>query len=164
MDMKALGVVSGAFCWKVTIDILVVAEEGGLLDTISLAIYVALARAKVPRANALVADGGEPDFELATDEETFKLCVDRVPIIITVAKGRDAQLLIDANEVEASTAESSICVAVNRQQQICSVDQAGGSFAWAQLSSAIALAETISTGVFHGLDESINHDQAAETE
>ncbi|CAN0034976.1 unnamed protein product, partial [Laminaria digitata] len=49
LDLDALGIVDGKFCWVVFVDILVLQADGNLLDASSFAAFTALNTARIPK-------------------------------------------------------------------------------------------------------------------
>ena len=68
LDLSALCLVPGKYCWVVCVDLLVLAADGDPLDACSIAMYVALNCTKIPKVELFAGESGAlEDFEVCGD-------------------------------------------------------------------------------------------------
>jgi len=68
LDLAALCIVPGKYCWVFCVDVLVLAADGDPLDACSVAMYVALNCTKIPKVELFVGESGVlEDFEVCGD-------------------------------------------------------------------------------------------------
>ncbi|VAI88098.1 hypothetical protein VPH35_129618 [Triticum aestivum] len=122
-----LGGKSGAACWDLYIDGLVVSSDGNLLDALAAAIKVALSDTGIPKVNVSLNNetDGEPEVDIS-DEEFLQFDTSGVPVIITLTKvGK--HYIVDATSEEESQMSSAVSVSVNSHGQICGLTKRGGA-------------------------------------
>ncbi|CAN0489578.1 unnamed protein product, partial [Ectocarpus sp. 8 AP-2014] len=97
LDLDALGIVDGKFCWVVFVDILVLQADGNLLDASSFAAYTALNTARIPKVvTPLVGEGGiYDDFEISSeiDDAVAIKGATNVPVCLTMSRNGLVEVL-----------------------------------------------------------------------
>ncbi|CAN0347599.1 unnamed protein product [Ascophyllum nodosum] len=97
LDLDALGIVDGKFCWVVFVDILILQArkeasgfaDGNLLDASSFAAYTALNTARIPKVTPLLGEGGiYDDFEISSeiDDAVAVAGAENVPVCLTMSR------------------------------------------------------------------------------
>eukprot|EP01041_Mallomonas_annulata_P009661 gene9661-20089_t len=89
IDLEALCIIKGKFCWIVHIDILILRQDGNMIDGCSLAAYIALQRTRIPKVDLLEGESGQnEDFELSSGDfvDATPLKLNDVPICVTISK------------------------------------------------------------------------------
>ncbi|KAL3944538.1 MAG: hypothetical protein SGBAC_001406 [Bacillariaceae sp.] len=145
VDPKQLCVVPHHFVWKLHLDVMVLASNGGsLLDACSLGMQAALRNTVLPKLTSEKApDGGRPVLQIDADLQNAVPIPgsEQTPIISTVSllkanaasSGNTAPILIlDATQQEEACAVSQVHVVLDRSNQnqkeplICAIHKAGG--------------------------------------
>ena len=144
VDPKQLCVVAHHFVWKLHLDVMVLASNGGsLLDACSLGIQAALRNTVLPQLTPDAApDGGRPILQIDADLQHAVPIPgsEQAPIISTVSllkpnagSGSTAPILIlDATQQEEACAVSQVHVVLDRSNKnqkeplICAIHKAGG--------------------------------------
>ena len=131
LDWTSLCILPGHRCWVLGLDCVVISDDGGLLDALSLAAKAALADVTLPELCVLAAApaapgeaAGQGDFELG--DATLRLNVAGVPLAVTVSRF-GGSCLVDACAVEAQHADAALWVAVGPQGGVNASGAATGS-------------------------------------
>ena len=115
LDMSALGIQRGKSCWILQVDGLVLADDGNVLDALSMATRAALFDAKIPKVTAVAGPNPDDPAELELDddpEECSRLDVSGVPVIVTLTRvGKHS--IVDATKDEESMRDPRLCVGVD---------------------------------------------------
>ncbi len=126
---RLLEVVPGKVAWCVCVDLVVLGSDGNLEDLCSLAVYAALADARLPKTSLVEAEGGadfavEPEMSSAVPLAAELLLA--LPLRVTLFQV-GALMVADASEQEEHVAACALSVLVNRRGQLCSthIDKAG---------------------------------------
>ena len=132
LDMAALGIQKGKVCWVLQCDCLVLSNDGGVLDALSIAVKAALADCKIPKVTSVAGPNPDDPQELELDddpEECSRLDVTGVPLIVTLYK-IGTKNIIDASADEVECSASGIAVAVDSKKKIRGLTQvtAGGIY------------------------------------
>lgn len=144
VDSKQLCIVSHHYVWKLHLDVMVLASNGGsLLDACSLGIRAALRNTVLPKLTPEAApDGGRPVLQIDADLQHAVPIPgsDHAPIVSTVSllkpnagSGSTSPILIlDATQQEEACAVSHVHVVLDRSNQnekeplICAIHKVGG--------------------------------------
>ena len=155
LDLKALCIIPGKYCWCVSVDLLILAMDGDSLDACSIAMYVALNCTKIPKIELFVGESGNmEDFEVCGDlGEAITLNAIHVPICVSSCK--IAQVMVmDTTGYEQACASSTFAVAVNKKGLCCGFTKSlGGSFSPIDVATAQIHATTAATTIFQWIDE-----------
>lgn len=150
VDRRALCVAPGRCCWRLSIDVAVVAEDGCVVDAASRAARRALRSARLPVAryvgeddDATTTRGGRSsrDDDLLVVESDDPLDAtpvagadERCPLIVTVcllarddADGGALVAVVDARREEEERAVARVSVAVDPTGAVCGVTKLGGA-------------------------------------
>eukprot|EP01100_Stratorugosa_tubuloviscum_P012161 TRINITY_DN5631_c0_g1_i1.p1 TRINITY_DN5631_c0_g1~~TRINITY_DN5631_c0_g1_i1.p1 ORF type:complete len:307 (-),score=131.54 TRINITY_DN5631_c0_g1_i1:114-1034(-) len=132
----------GSNCWVLYVDILVLGNDGNILDSIILAIRAAIHNTKIPNVHfeaGIVA--GDYEIVISGDPNDYwTLSIDTIPVLITISKiGKF--MIVDANKEEEQCADVQICIAVNSNQSVTSIHKLGkGGLLPSSLQEMIAIA------------------------
>jgi len=156
VDLDALCVIPGKFCWTVFIDVVVLQTDCNVLDASTLAIFVALDCTRIPKLQLVPGEsGGMEDFEVVGDlSQATALPVHDVPLLVTV-HWIGSTALLDASAEEIACANGTISVAVDaagccrslHKQKIGAVDVPAIKEAVAMASHAVASLLPVLTGL-----------------
>jgi exosome complex component RRP42 len=153
VDARSLCIREGQFVWRLSIDLLILACDGSLLDVASMAIRTALCRTALPTVTPLAPTTESSDTITNTAGNTRKRgdqdytiqgdisqanppngAKDHCPIVVTVClyhgEGETTQkplLFIDASAQEEACASTRVAVAVDSQGRVCGVHKITGS-------------------------------------
>ncbi len=155
LDLKALCIIPGKYCWCVSVDLLILAMDGDPLDACSVAMYVALNCTKIPKIELFVGESGSmEDFEVCGDlGEAVTLNAIHVPLCISSCKIGQV-MVMDATGSEQACASSIFTVAVDKKGLCCGLTKSlGGHFCPLDVATAQAHANTKATAIFHWIDE-----------
>jgi len=132
LDWAALCVLPGQRCWLLGLDCLVLADDGALLDALSLCAKAALHDVTLPVLEAAPPPpSGEPasaDFELGSALQ--RLDCSRVPLCLTVHRA-GPHCLLDCDGAEARAADAALWLAVRPCGALCGGGVCTGSGALA---------------------------------
>jgi exosome complex RNA-binding protein Rrp42 (RNase PH superfamily) len=144
VDTEKLCVVPNYFVWRLSIDVLVIASNGGsLLDACSRGIHAAVQNTLLPKLTHEPApDGGKPVLQI--DSDIKNACnipgSDKAPVIATISLLKTETtpvLILDATQEEEVCAFSQVHVVLDRssdEPMICALHKAGsGSLPFALL-------------------------------
>lgn len=154
-DFESLLIMKGRFCWRLFIDVLILEDDGNLLDLTTHATWVALNKTKLPRLKAVAAQAGfKDDFFLDSNPtpSTSLKNIDQLPIIVTFSSIGN-KFVIDTTAHEEKSRSGYVSIGVNIKGDICGVFQDGevtcSSF---QLSTLMNHAHSIALSMFKGLN------------
>lgn len=88
IDLEALCIIPGKYCWSVGADIVVFSCDGDFTDVCSIALNVALQHSLVPKYNLVLGESGQyEDFEVCGDfSESIPMPLKFVPVCLTLYK------------------------------------------------------------------------------
>jgi len=153
VPLGSLCIMPSRFAWRIFVDVLVLKNNGGVLDAASFAVWSALDSARLPKLTAVEAQAGfDDDFVLdSSAESATRLDTSRIPINLTLACV-GAHFLFDPTLHEESCGASQLCVAVNQDGQIAGLRQAGsGALSTLRLRELVPQAATAARRIFVGL-------------
>jgi exosome complex component RRP42 len=162
----ALEVVAARWGWRLTVDALVLASDGGLVEAALLAAHAALRSARLPLLRAARGAGAPPPasgtagaVELELDDDPGAAqplpLADTLPLCVALASVRGVQLL-DASGEEEACAASRVRVGLNRAGAVCYIDASGREGAPpAHLGVALGVARAVMPALFAQLDAAL---------
>jgi exosome complex component RRP42 len=153
--LESLCVMKGRFCWRLFIDVLVITDDGNLLDVSTHAMWIALNKTKLPRLKAVAAQAGfKDDFFLDSNPTpSVSLSVEALPVIVTFSRIGN-KFILDATSHEEKCRSGQVSIAVNSVGNICGVFQDGTvTCSQVELMNLMNQAHATSLGVFSGLVE-----------
>lgn len=115
IDRTSLCISPGGFAWDVHVDVLVLKSGGNLLDSISLAMCLALRDTLLPKVHVVEAmEEGEQDQIRVDDrpEIGMPFPLSRLPLCVTVAQLQQ-RFLLDVTWEEELCADAMLCVVVD---------------------------------------------------
>lgn len=117
LNRKSLSIVPGKHCWSIFVDVLILGEDGNVMDAIMLATRAALQRTRLP--GVTVEEGGEATEIVLSDNPSLARAIDvsSLPISVTLSQIGQA-FVVDATIPEEVCTESSLLIAVNRDGEI----------------------------------------------
>ena len=135
VDTEQLCVAPNYFVWKLSVDVLVIASNGGsLLDACSRGIHAAIRNTLLPKLTCEPSpDGGKPILQIDADIKSAYHIPgsEKAPIIATVSilESSSPILILDATREEEACAFAQIHVVLDRssdEPMICALHKAGG--------------------------------------
>lgn len=87
LDLERLCIIPGKAAWALSIDCVVFAGGGGLVDALSVAVRAALADAQIPavRVDEGIEDATAADIEVDHDA-ALRLDVSNLPVVVTASQ------------------------------------------------------------------------------
>ena len=138
--LDKLCVEAGKLVWKVVIDIIVLDNDGNLIDASLLASVAALKHARLPK---LIIEG--ENVEIDREEKVEALPLNRIPTAVTVFKLGDV-LLLDPNLKEEQACDARLTIGMffeNGEAKICALQKGGSkNFTYEEFERALEIAET----------------------
>jgi len=164
----ALEVVARRWGWRLAVDALVLASDGGVAEAALLAAHAALRAARLPAlrvargaeaAAAAAAAGGAGAVELELDDDPGAAAplplADTLPLCVSLHAVRGVALL-DASGEEEACAASRVRVALNRGGGVCFLDSSGREGTPpAELGVALGVARAVVPALFAQLDAAL---------
>jgi len=124
LDYGALCIQPGKKCWVLHVDGLVLNDDGGVLDALSMGMRAALANTDLPAVKVLQeSEDAEVELEV-NDEEAFGLDLSNFPITLTVSKFGQHYAL-DTCRAEELCADAALQVTVNSKGNVMGVAKVG---------------------------------------
>ena len=118
LDLSSLIVQPNVWAWRISIDIVVLLDDGSLLDTAIAAVHAALRATRVPSLRVIKTEGGS-ELELNDDPGAAQMLpfINSLPVTVTLhlLSGRS---IVDATHTEALCAEGTITVGVKSNDSI----------------------------------------------
>ena len=165
---SALVVVAARWGWRLAVDALVLASDGGVVEAALLAAHAALRSARLPAlrvargaeaAAAAAAAGGGGAVELELDDDPGAAVAlpvgDTLPLCVSLHAVRGVALL-DAGGEEEACAASRVRVALNRRGEVCLLSSGGREGAPPEdLGVALAVARAVVPALFAQLDAAL---------
>lgn len=121
IDFTKLCIEAGKKVYMVFIDILVINNDGNLLDAAGLAAIAALKHTKIP---AVIKEGEE--YKIDPDNHAGNLELESTPISITVRKSDNGMMVIDCTQAEERALPARLTIGSKDDGNIASL-QMGGS-------------------------------------
>jgi exosome complex RNA-binding protein Rrp42 (RNase PH superfamily) len=141
VDLERLCVVPNYYVWRLAIDVLVIASNGGsLLDACSRGIHAAIQTTLLPKLTHEAApDGGKPVLQIDSDiKNAYRIPgSDKAPVIATISLLKTSTeakttpvFILDATKEEEACAFAQVRVVLDRSSEeepiICALHKAGG--------------------------------------
>lgn len=152
MDLSGLSIVEGKHCWIIYVDVLILDEDGNLMDAIMLATRAALARTRLP--GVTVEEGGDETEIVLSDDPALAKTISLEPIPVTVTLSQIGQaFVVDASVPEEVCAEASICIAVDKSGNILyTKKQLDGCVDPSRLIDMIHTGQRVASSILESLD------------
>lgn len=124
LDLRQLCILAGKTVWWLSVDALVLNDDGNVLTAISAATLAALRDTRVPKVE-VVTDGGEEEIELDDSPgAAWRLDVGAVPLVLSVSQV-GSRCVVDLTAAEERCCSSAAHVAVNAKGKVCGVSTEG---------------------------------------
>ena len=148
VDLAALVVQPGVWAWRISIDLVVLLDDGSLLDTAVAAAHAALRNARVPALRVIKTEGGA-ELELDDDPGAAQM----LPFALTLPAAVTLHLcggraLVDATAAEAACAEGKVTVGVSPTGGVVFFAAEGKGIAPRELHEAILAAPKLAARIF----------------
>lgn len=134
INLSALCIIPGKFCWTIHIDILVLQSDGNILDPATWAAYMALSLARYPRTELIDGETGTAeDFELSgdlADSLGLPLNPAGLPILFTVAM-IGPSVVLDCTSDELKCSSAAFLLAFDKGGRCCTLRKHCGAVALA---------------------------------
>lgn len=117
INLRDLLIVEGKHCWLVYVDVLILDEDGNMMDAIMLATRAALSRTSLP--GVTIEEGGEETEIVLSDDPALSktINVSSIPLTVTINQlGRS--YLVDATVPEEICSEAAVTMAVDKAGRI----------------------------------------------
>jgi exosome complex component RRP42 len=151
IDLSSLVVQPGVWAWRVSVDIVVYADDGSLLDTAVAAAHAALRAARVPTLRAVKTEGGH-ELELSDDpgSEQALPFAHALPVTVTLlAVG--GRTIVDASAEETACAQGTVSVGVSPAGRVIFLSAQGENFQPSSLHEAILAASKLAPRVYSAI-------------
>eukprot|EP00892_Ulva_mutabilis_P004670 jgi/Ulvmu1/2575/UM014_0026.1 len=155
LDLGSLCIIPGTAVWQLSVDCVVFAAGGGLVDALALAVRAALAAAAVPavKVDDGIEDATAEDIEVDPDAAAvLRLDVSNLPIVVTACQ-LGPQVCLGSTKVEEEAADSFTHVAVNRKGQVCGLVKGGRAMmGFVELQNMIVAAQHAGPSIIASLE------------
>ncbi|CRG95109.1 exosome complex component RRP42, putative [Plasmodium gallinaceum] len=161
INKKKLCILPSKFVWNVDINVMVLNAGGGLLDIISIAIYVALRNTSLPvvhpkkkiEESDVFGDTQNKDYQLEIiDNQETKFPYENIPICISIGEINN-KYIYDMSKIEEELVENIFVVAITSNGKCVAFHKLYGISM--EISSILNIAEN-SSKISHSLFEKIN--------
>ncbi|CRH01688.1 exosome complex component RRP42, putative [Plasmodium relictum] len=161
INKKKLCILSSKFVWSVDINVMVLNAGGGLLDIISIAIYVALKNTSIPvvipkkqiEESDVFNDSKNKDYQLEiVENQETNFPYENVPICISIGEINN-KYIYDMSKIEEELVENIFVVAIASSGKCVAFHKLYGISM--EISSILNIAEN-SSKISHILFEKIN--------
>jgi exosome complex component RRP42 len=161
LDLKALSIVDGKHCWTIFVDVLILGEDGNLMDAILLAVRSALQRTRLPGVN--IEEGGEATEIVLSDDPNQAKAIDvsALPLSVTTNLIGNAYV-VDASIPEEACSNALLLIAVNESGDIVyTKKQASGAFQPGMLADMIQSSQKIAADLFAKAERELSKSMTA---
>ncbi|XP_014229054.1 exosome complex exonuclease RRP42 [Trichogramma pretiosum] len=111
-DLTELCILPSKKCWKLYVDVLILACGGNLFDAVAAAVKAALYSTEIPQVKDAAVDGVEADIFVSDDIfNSVKLDVKNAPLLISLCKIGD-NYVVDPTPEEEVCSSATVVVAV----------------------------------------------------
>ena len=125
VDVEGLCLIAGERVWSLRVDVLVVDDNGNLVDAASIAALSALLRYRRPDASI---SGGVVSLHSMDERQPIALHLHRLPLCTTFALFDGGQLwVVDPTVEEEAVSDGCVSVAVDDFHDVCGVYKMGGA-------------------------------------
>lgn len=135
----------GKYAWKLFVDCLVFAADGGQADAIACGVRAALKQVKLP--TVLVEASGESTSISLDPSKCTTLETRSIPVLVTMAS-IEGVLMVDPTRDELLTADFILAVAVDAESRISAVQTVHGKLAPSLLLEAISVAQQMASAFY----------------
>ena len=125
IDFDALVALPGAWAWHLSVDLVVSASDGGVLDVAAAATAAALRTTRLPKLRAVKTEGGA---ELKLDDnpaafDVLPFC-NSLPVVVTLQHVRGFAL-VDATALEEACSTGAVSVGIGPTDRVCFMSARG---------------------------------------
>lgn len=148
-DLHQLCIVKGKHCWALFVDVLIVEEDGNVLDAAVMAARAALLSTRLPGVS-VEEDTEAESLELSSDPSDAKAlqCSD-LPFLVTLCQIDSINYFVDPTKAEEACALATLSVAVNPAGSICFIQKSsGGSIDLSIFNDMIGVAQSTAASLF----------------
>lgn len=156
LDLSQLCIVPGRHCWLLHVDVLILDEDGNLLDAIVLASRAALARCRLP--GVAVEEGGEETEIVLSDDPALSRLLDTasVPVTVTLCQ-LGASFVADATVSEEACSEAALSLAVDSAGSVLYTKKMlGGSIEPSRLVDMLHSGQRLAASILAALDAELS--------
>eukprot|EP00158_Paraphelidium_tribonemae_P001469 Partr_v1_DN24430_c1_g1_i1_m66589 putative Exosome complex len=127
VDTEGLCILAGKLIWSLTVTVSILADDGNLMDAVSIAAVASLLHFRRPDVT-VVGGGDQVTIHSLEERHPVPLSIHHVPLCVTFAfYGADSNTyVIDPTAGEEAVQLGSITVCMNSQREICNLSKAGG--------------------------------------
>lgn len=156
LDLAQLCIVPGRHCWSLHVDVLILDEDGNLLDAIVLASRAALARCHLP--GVVVEEGGEETEIVLSDDPALSKLLNTISVPVTVTLCQiGATFVADATLSEESCSEAALSFAVDASGSIVYTKKMlGGSVEPSRLTDMLHSGQRLAASIIAALDAELS--------
>lgn len=156
IDLEELGLADGKHCWAVYVDVLILDEDGNIMDAIMLATRAALARTRLP--GVTIEEGGEETEIVLSDDPAAAKRINTAAIPVTVTLSQIGQaFVVDATVPEEVCSEAALLLAVNSEGAILYTKKVlGGSVDPSRLIDMLHNGQRIAASILESLDAELS--------
>ncbi|KAM9030456.1 exosome complex component RRP45 isoform 2-T2 [Ara ararauna] len=124
IDTESLCIVAGQKVWQIRLDMHLLNHDGNIIDAASVAGIVALCHFRRPDVSV---QGEEVTVYTPEERDPVPLSIHHMPICVSFAFFQQGTyLLVDPSEREERVMDGLLVIAMNKHQEICTIDSSGG--------------------------------------
>lgn len=123
VDTEALCVMAAIKVWTIRVDLIVLNNDGNLIDCSSIAAIAGLAHFRRPE---VTVDDEELVIHAIEDRDPLPLSLHHMPICITTAFYEEGKyLLLDPTDIEEKVMDGKLVIGMNKHREICTFQLTG---------------------------------------
>ncbi|KAM9378081.1 exosome complex component RRP45 [Phaethornis superciliosus] len=124
IDTESLCIVAGEKVWQIRLDLHLLNHEGNITDAAGIAGIAALCHFRRPEVSV---QGEEVTVYAPEERDPVPLSIHHMPICVSFAFFQQGTyLLVDPSEREESVMDGVLIIAMNKHQEICTIQSSGG--------------------------------------
>ncbi|BFU24431.1 3' exoribonuclease family protein [Entamoeba histolytica HM-1:IMSS-B] len=152
--LQELCVLKGKLCWIIYVDVVVVEDDGNVMDCTGLAVRAALLNTLIPIVNVISGDSDTVQVDIDKDNVQFKkFKPESVPLCVSLIQF-EKEFIADPSKVEEKCNGSEITTAITSNGKVCGIQKGGnGCFKTEEMYDMIIQAQMIGLKLFKELDE-----------
>ncbi|XP_071610008.1 exosome complex component RRP45 [Heliangelus exortis] len=124
IDTESLCIVAGEKVWQIRLDLHLLNHDGNITDAAGIAGIAALCHFRRPEVSV---QGEEVTVYTPEERDPVPLSIHHMPICVSFAFFQQGTyLLVDPSEREESVMDGVLIIAMNKHQEICTIQSSGG--------------------------------------
>ncbi|XP_030306579.1 exosome complex component RRP45 isoform X1 [Calypte anna] len=124
IDTESLCIVAGEKVWQIRLDLHLLNHDGNITDAAGMAGIAALCHFRRPEVSV---QGDEVTVYTPEERDPVPLSIHHMPVCVSFAFFQQGTyLLVDPSEREESVMDGVLVIAMNKHQEICTIQSSGG--------------------------------------